>query len=86
MFFMVEKWIRGRICYAIHGCAKANNKYMKDFDKNKGLPYLHYWDINNLYVWAMPQNLPVNNFEWIKDTFQFNKDFIRNYNEESDEG
>ena len=59
---------------------------MKDFDKNKGLPYLHYWDINNLYVWAMPQNLPVNNFEWIKDTFQFNEDFIRKYNEESDEG
>ena len=32
------------------------------------------------------QNLPVNNFEWIKDTFQFNKDFIKNYNEESVEG
>ena len=32
------------------------------------------------------QNLPVNNFERIKDTFQFNKDFIKNYNEESVEG
>ena len=32
------------------------------------------------------QKLPVNNFEWIKDTSQFNKDFIKNYNEESDEG
>ena len=31
----------------------------------------------------MWQKLPVNNFEWIKDTFQFNKDFIKNYNEES---
>ena len=34
----------------------------------------------------MSQKLPVNNFEWIKDTSQFNKDFIKYYNEESDEG
>ena len=30
--------------------------------------------------------LPVNEFEWIKDTSQFNEDFIKNYNQESDEG
>ena len=34
----------------------------------------------------MSQKLPVNNFEWIEDTSQFNKDFTKNYNEESDEG
>ena len=34
----------------------------------------------------MSQKLPVNNFEWIKDTYLFNEDFITNYNEESDEG
>ena len=34
----------------------------------------------------MSQKFPVNNFEWIKDTCQFNEDFIKNYNEESDEG
>ena len=33
----------------------------------------------------MLQKLPVHNFEWIKNTSQFNKDFIKNYNEESDE-
>ena len=38
-----------------------------------------------LYGWAMSQKLPVNNFEWIKDTYQFNEDFIKKYNEESDE-
>ena len=32
----------------------------------------------------MPQKLPINNFEWIKDTSQFNEDFIKSYNEESD--
>ena len=34
----------------------------------------------------MLQKPPVNNFEWIKDTSQFNEDFIKTYNEESDEG
>ena len=40
--------------------------------------YLQYWDVNNLYCWEMSQKLPVNNFEWIKDTSQFNEDFIKN--------
>ena len=33
----------------------------------------------------MTQKLPVNNFEWIEDTTQFNEDFIKTYNKESDE-
>ena len=59
---------------------------MKDYDKNKELSYLQFWNVNNLYGWTMSQKLPVNNFWWIEDTFQFNDDFIKNYNEESDEG
>ena len=34
MLLMVEKGTRGRICQAIHRHAKANNKYMKNYDKN----------------------------------------------------
>ena len=34
----------------------------------------------------MLQKLPVDNFEWIKDTSQFNEDFIKNYKEEIDAG
>ena len=52
----------------------------------KELSFIHYWDINNLYGWAMSQKLLVNNFEWTNDTSQFNEFFIRNYNAESDEG
>ena len=48
--------------------------------------YIQYWDVNNLYSWAMSQKPPVNNFEWIKDTSQFIEVFIKNYTEESDEG
>ena len=46
---MVEKVIKGGICHSIHRYAKANNKYMKNYDKNKELLYLIYLDANNLY-------------------------------------
>ena len=42
--------------------------------------------MNNLYGWAMSQNLPVNDFEWIKDTSQFIYFLIKTYNEENDVG
>ena len=86
MLLMVEKGIGGGICHAIHQYAKANNKYAKDYDKNKELPSLKYWDPNNLYGCAMSQRLPVNIFEWIKDTSQFNEDYEKNYSEQSDQG
>ena len=59
---------------------------MKVYDKNKESSDLNYWDVNNLYGWKISQKLPVNNFEWIEATSQFTKDFIKNYNKESDEG
>ena len=42
--------------------------------------------VNNLYGWEMSQKLPVNKFKWIEDTSQFDEDFIKSYNKESDEG
>ena len=77
MLLMVEKGIRGAICHSIYQYVKANNKYMKVYDKNKESSYLQYWDLNDLYGWAMSENLLVNNFEWIKDTSHFNEDFIK---------
>ena len=85
MLLMAEKCIKGGICHSIYRYAKANDKYMKDYNKNKESNYIQYWDVNNLYGWTMSQKFPVNNFEWIKDTSKFNEDFIKNYNEESDE-
>ena len=83
---MVGKGIRGGICHAIHRYAKANNKSMKGYDKYKEWSYLKYWDVGNLYVWAMLQKLLVKMFAWIEDTSPFNEYFIKKYNEECDEG
>ena len=42
MLLMVEKGVRGGLCHSINRYTKANNKYMKDYDKNKELPYRKY--------------------------------------------
>ena len=59
MLLMVEKCIRRGICHSTYQYTKANNKYIKDCNKNKESTYLQYWDV---YGWAMPLKLPVNNF------------------------
>ena len=53
MLLMVEKNITGGISHFVYRYAKANSKYMKNYDKNKESSYLQYWDVNNLYGLAM---------------------------------
>ena len=81
MLLIVEKGIRGGICHSIHRYAKANNKYMKNYDEDMESSYFEYLDANNFYGWAMSQKLPVNAFE-----SQFKEDFIKNYDEDSNKG
>ena len=50
------------------------------------LSYLQYGDVINLCGWTMLEKLLVKSFEWIKDTSHLNEDFMKKYNEESDEG
>ena len=49
MLLMVEKGIKRGMCHSIYQYAKANNKYMKDYDKNKELSNNQYWDVNHFY-------------------------------------
>ena len=84
MLLMVEEGIRGGIYYSIHRYAKANNKYMKNYNKNEESSYIQYLDANNLYGWAMSQKLPVNDFKWIKNTTKINEKFIKNYDKDND--
>ena len=50
MLSMVEKGIRDGICHAVHRYAKANNKYMKNYDENIEPSNLTYLDAK-LSVW-----------------------------------
>ena len=75
---MVEEGIRGGICHSIHRYAKANNKYMKNYNNNEESSYIRYLDANNLSGWAMSKKLPVNRFKWL-DSDKINEDFIKNY-------
>ena len=80
MILVIDKGIRGRICEATHRYAKANNKYMKNYDKNIESSYIEYLDANNLYGWGMSQKLPIKDFKWVKQKklSKFNEDFIKN--------
>ena len=86
MLLMVEKGIRKGMCHFIYRYEKATSKYMKDHDKSIESSYIQYWDGNNYFGWEMSERFPVNYFGLIKDTFQFDLEFIKNCNEESDEG
>ena len=65
MLLMVEKGIRGGISIISNRYGKANNKYMKNFNKNKPAKHIIYVDANNLYGDAMSQKLPVHSFKWL---------------------
>ena len=86
MLMMFEEGTRGGMCQATYRYAKANNKYMKNYDKNKESSFLIYDDANNLYGWSMCKKLPVGDFKWVDDLSMFIEDFIKNYDEESDIG
>ena len=86
MLLMVEKGIKRGICHTICRYAKANNKYIKNYEENEESSFLQYLDANNLYGWAMSEPLPVDGFDWIKDLSKIDEDFISNYDKDSDKG
>ena len=67
MLMMFERGIRGGITHISKRYAEANNKYMKNYDPEKKSTFIQYLDANNLYGWAMSQNLPTHGFKWMKD-------------------
>ena len=66
--------------------AKANKKYMKNYDKSKEPSYLKYWGVDNLIGCVMSQKLPSGSFWRVEETFQYNEDSIKIYNGESEVG
>ena len=71
MLLMVGKGIRGGTCHASQQFANSNQKYVKDYEKNEESLQFKCWDINDL-CFANITKASSNNFEWIKDTSEFN--------------
>ena len=57
-YLFIEKGTGGGISYIGKRYAKANNKYMSDYDSNKQSTFITYLDKNNLYGWAISEYLP----------------------------
>ena len=64
---MFERGIRGGITHISKRYAEANNKYMKDYNPDVESSYIQYLDANNLYGWAMSQQLPTHGFKWMSN-------------------
>ena len=61
---------------------------MKNYNKNIESSYIQYLDANSFDGWAMSQNVPVNDFKWVKqeELSKFNGNFIKNYDQNGNTG
>ena len=82
MLLMFEKGITGGISQAIVKYAKANDKYMENYNKDIIFSYLQYLDANNLYGWSMCKKLPIGRFNW-DEPHKYTEEMIKNYDEDS---
>ena len=73
MLDFIKENQRGGISLITHRYAKANNYYLDDYDKNKPTSFIKYWDCNNLYGYAMAENLPTGNYKWNKQFWTINE-------------
>jgi len=83
MYQFFERGIRGGQSVIFKKYAKANNKYLSDYNPNEKSTYISYLDANNLYGVSMSCKLPYGEFEWVNgDDLSIND--IMNYNEDTD--
>ena len=70
-YLFIEKELRGGISYNVKRYAKANNKYINDYDPKKPATLISFLDMNNLYGWAMSEYLPYGGFQWLENVDKF---------------
>lgn len=85
MYMFFERGIRGGISTITHRYAKANNKYMEDFNPSEESFYIMYLDANNLYGVAMVQKLPIKNFRWLPES-SLTPEYVMSFDDDGDEG
>ncbi|XP_077256529.1 uncharacterized protein LOC143894259 [Temnothorax americanus] len=71
MVLFVERGIRGGLSQCSLRYARANNRHVPTYDSSQPDTYLMYYDVNNLYGWAMCESLPYANFQWLDDPENF---------------
>ena len=62
-YLFIAKGLKGGISYIAKRYAKANKKYMNDYDPKKPSTFITYLDMNNLYSWAMSEYIPYGGFK-----------------------
>ena len=83
MYQFFERGIRGGQSVIFKKYAKANNKYLSDYNPNEKSSYISYLDANNLYGVSMSCKLPYKDFEWVNGN-DISINDIMNYNEDTD--
>ena len=86
MLLMFEQGIRGGITQAMKRYAKANNKYMSDYNSEDVSTFLQYLDANNLYGSAMVNKLPTHGFRWVKKVEELTSEKIAKLVEKDEKG
>ncbi len=83
MYQFLERGIRGGQSVIFKKYAKANNKYLSDYNPEEPSTYISYLDANNLNGIAMSCKLPQGEFQWVNGN-DISIDDIMNYNEGTD--
>ena len=77
IYLFIKKGLRGGISYIAKRYAKANDKYMNDYDPKKPLTFITYLEMNNLYGRAMSEYLPYGRFKWLKNVDESEVNSVR---------
>ena len=80
MYRMIQPNIRGGICHASVRYARANNKLIGSlYDPRQPTSYIMEVDTNNLYGWAMSQEMPDGDFERLSEDECCDMGLLLNY-------